>query len=84
MAAPLARRFYDVLSKSVYSLIIWLLVLVLAITIEGDTKAFNKNPQQSYTFFILTLPLYSIVMFGSYALIAIGYHMFVLEDCKDA
>ena len=44
MAAPLARRFYDVLSKSVYSLIIWLLVLVLAITIEGDTKAFNKNP----------------------------------------
>ena len=45
MAGPLARRFYDVLSKSMYSLIGWLLVLVLALTFEGDTKAFNKDPQ---------------------------------------
>jgi len=32
----------------------------------------------------MTLPLYSIVMFGSYALINIGYHMITIEDCKDA
>ena len=44
MAAPLPRRFYDLLSKSMYTLIVWLLVLVLAISIEGDTKAFNKDP----------------------------------------
>ena len=84
MAGPLPRRFYDILSKSMYSLIVWLLVLVLAITLEGDTKAFNSNPQQSFTFFLLSLPLYSVVLFGCYSLISIGYHLFILEDCKDA
>ena len=32
----------------------------------------------------MTLPLYSIVMFGCYALINIGYHMIVISDCEDA
>ena len=33
---------------------------------------------------IAQLPLALIVYFGCYALINIGYHMIVLEDCKDA
>jgi len=28
--------------------------------------------------------MYCLVMFGSYSMITIGYHMLVLEDCKDA
>jgi hypothetical protein len=30
------------------------------------------------------LPFAALVYFGCYALINIGYHLFVLEDCKDA
>ena len=30
------------------------------------------------------MPLYAVVLFGCYALICIGYHMIVLEDCKEA
>ena len=33
---------------------------------------------------IAQLPFACLVYFGCYALINIGYHMIVLEDCKDA
>ena len=77
----LGRRFHIILSRSVYSLITWLLALIVAITIEGSNKGFSPY---SYTWFLMTLPLYSIVMFGVYALINIGWHMITIEDCKDA
>ena len=67
-----------------YSLVAWLLVLIVTLTIEGDTKDFKQEPTRSVTYFTLTFPLYLIVLFGCYSLISIGYHMIVLEDCEDA
>ena len=78
---PLDRRFYQVLSNSIYLLIAWLLALIVSISVEDNQKGLS---QISYTWFLLTLPLYSIVMFGCYALINIGYHMIVIEDCVEA
>ena len=79
---PLPRRFYQILSRSVYSLVFWIIALLVAITFESNEKDFKKHPEHSYTFFLLTLPLYFIVMFGSYTMITIGYHMFVLRKYK--
>ena len=76
---PLDRRFYDILSKGMYSLVGWLLALIIAISLEDTTIG-----QVSYAWFLITLPLYCVVMFGCYALMNIGYHMIVIEDCEDA
>ena len=78
---PLSRRFYDMLAKTVYTLIFWLLALIVAISVEESHKGLNVR---SYTWFLITLPLYCIVMFGCYALINIGYHMIVISDCEEA
>ena len=83
MAQPLARRFYDILSRSVYFLIFWLLALVISLSMEEGFKEFRAHPEHSYTFFIMTFPLYCIVMFGCYSLITIGYHMIVLRKYSD-
>ena len=80
MGAPLPRRFYDILSKSIYNMIGWLIALLISISME--TSLFKSGYFQfSITWFLLTLPLYAIVMFGCYAMIAIGYHMIVLRKC---
>ena len=79
MAAPLPRRFYQVLSAAMYQLIFWLICLLVAISVEAGEKDFRKHPEHSYSFFILTFPLYCLVLFGCYSLIAIGYHMIVLR-----
>lgn len=78
MGEVLQRRFYTVLSRSVYLLIGWLLALLFAIYTEEGEKHFKRHPEHSYTFFVMTLPLYAIVLFGCYSLITIGYHMIVL------
>ena len=72
---------------------------MVAVQFEVDNKDFKKHPEHSFTFFLLTFPLYSIVLFGCYTLISIGYHLIVLgklldlflkvnlftiEDCKEA
>jgi len=80
MAEIIPRRFYTVLSRFVYSLIAWLFALIMALQYEEGEKHFKKHPEHSYTFFVATLPLYAIVLFGCYSLIVIGYHMIVL--CK--
>jgi len=69
-----------VLSRSVYSLIAWLMLLLVTVTMEQGTKDFGKHPEISYSFCLLTLPFWSVVMFGCYSLITIGYHMVIL--CK--
>jgi hypothetical protein len=45
MAAPLNRRFYEVLSSSMYTMIGWLLALFITITMEGGTKDFSSHPE---------------------------------------
>ena len=82
MAAPLTRRFYEVLSRSVYSFIFWLICLLFSLSIEQGNRDFRQHPERSYTFFLLTFPLYLIVLFGCYSMITIGYHMIVLGKCE--
>jgi hypothetical protein len=69
-----------ILSRSTYIFITWLICLMTALQFEEGEKKFLRHPEQSLTFFLATLPLYALVMFGCYSLIAIGYHMIVL--CK--
>jgi hypothetical protein len=76
---PLDRRFHQILSRFTYSLIGWLLALLVAVTFEKDDKEFKKHPEHSFSFFLLTLPLYLVVLFGCYTLITIGYHMVILS-----
>jgi hypothetical protein len=52
------------------------------------------DPYRSCFFWVLQLPLYGIILFGCYALLSIGWHLFTLskpfmcingkEDCDDA
>ena len=45
MAAPLGRRFYDVLSTTMYRMLAWLMLLIIAITAEAGTKSFSSHPE---------------------------------------
>ena len=78
MAAPLPRRFYDVLTTFLYRFIFWLLLLIVAVFFEAGNKEFKQHPEHSYTFFLCSFPLYLIVMFGCWTLVSIGYHMIIL------
>ena len=39
---------------------------------------------KTYFFVVAQMPLYSLVLFGCYAMMSIGYHLLVLEDCTEA
>jgi len=45
MAAPLGRRFYEVLSTSMYRMLGWLILLIIALTMEAGTKQFSAHPE---------------------------------------
>lgn len=64
------------------ALIGWLALLLLLSVVEYSTV--SSDFFHSYFFFVAQLPLYGLVLFGSYALCSIGYHLLVLEDCNDA
>jgi len=80
MGEVLPRRFYSILSRAMYAFVAWILALIFAIEFEYEEKSFKRHPDHSVTFFLMTLPLYMIVLFGCYSMIAIGYHMIIL--CK--
>ena len=80
MGEVLPRRFYTILSRGVYTLIAWLLAIIFSLEYEYEEKRFKRHPDHSVTFFLMTLPLYMIVLFGCYSMITIGYHMIIL--CK--
>ena len=66
------------LGNAAKAVVAWLgLLLVLSVT-EMQREQFAKDPFTSYTFFVLQLPLFSLVMFGAYSLCDIGYHLMVL------
>jgi len=72
------RRLYVVLGNAVISLIIWLAALIVLSFTEVPTESFKANPFISYTFFVFQMPLYCLVLYGSYSLCDIGYHLIVL------
>ena len=72
------RRFYEVLGSAATSLVFWLLALLVLSVTEMRSDAFKANPFVSYSFFVLQLPLYTLVMFGSYSLCSIGYYLMAL------
>ena len=57
-------------------------MLIVSLTLEAGTKGFAKSPEVSVSFFLATLPLYAVVMFGCHSLLSIGYHMIVLGKCS--
>ena len=42
MKAPLPRRFYDILTKAVYGLILWLAAILVATFVDGKLYLFIK------------------------------------------
>ena len=60
----------------------WLATLIACSLLEH--KAIKTDFWNTYFFITLQMPLYALVMFGSYALCSIGWHLMVLEDCTDA
>lgn len=49
-----------------------------------DNESISSDFWHSWFFLVAQLPLYGLVLFGSYALVHCGYHLFVLEDCNAA
>ena len=64
------------------ALVYWLAAL-LVFSVFECTKI-STDFYNTYFFVVAQSPLYALVMFGSYALCSIGYHLYVLEDCVDA
>ena len=80
---PQTRRLYTVMNNAQKVLVVWCLALVVFSILEWPfyltTDFFG-----SMTFVVLQMPLYGLVMFGAYAMIVIGYHLWVLKDCDAA
>jgi hypothetical protein len=72
------RRLYVVLANAAIGIILWLAALLVLSVTEVRTDQFKANPFVSHTFFVFQLPLYGLVLFGSYSLCDIGYHLMVL------
>lgn len=73
------RRFYDIMQKSVYGFVLWFGALTVLISCDCTKKELMQDPYHSYFFWVLQLPLYGLMLFGSYALISIGWHLFTLS-----
>ncbi|CDW72564.1 dolichol-phosphate mannosyltransferase subunit 3 [Stylonychia lemnae] len=78
------RRLHEVMSRSTASFLVWMSVLTALIFCDCTRKELQKDPYHSYFFLVLQLPLYGLVLFGSYALTQIGWHLVTLSDCNDA
>lgn len=76
------RRLYQVLRDNTFRTIFWLVVLLTLSVVEGEK--ISKDFWNTYFFIIAQLPLYFLVLFGSHAMISIGWHLMVLEDCNVA
>lgn len=78
----MTRRLYTVMDNAQKALVAWLFALLACSLFEWYwiyTDFFN-----TLFFVIAQMPLYGLVLFGSYAMIVIGYHLYVLKDCDEA
>ena len=76
------RRLYQVLRNNALALVAWLAALLILSVV--DNSSISEDFWHSWFFIVAQLPLYSLVLFGSYALCSLGYHLLVLEDCNAA
>ncbi len=76
------RRLYQVMNNCSTALTSWLAALIVLSLFEYST--ISSDFFNTYFFVVAQLPLYGLVVFGCYALVSIGYHLVVLEDCNDA
>jgi hypothetical protein len=68
----------------VFIFVAWLGALTTLLVCDCTRKELQSDPYHSWFFLVITLPLYAIVLFGSSALINIGWHLFTLRDCDEA
>eukprot|EP00347_Sterkiella_histriomuscorum_P011786 403371101 len=78
------RRLHQVLSNSTGLFLFWFSTLTVLLFCDCTRMELMADPFHSYFFFVLQLPLFGLVLFGSYALICIGWHMLTLSDCTEA
>jgi Dolichol-phosphate mannosyltransferase subunit 3 (DPM3) len=72
------------MNAGVWAFLGWFGALTALLCCDCTRKELSADPYHSWFFFVLTLPLYAIVMFGCHALINIGWHLFTLRDCDEA
>lgn len=72
------------MQNSVYIFVLWFGALTALLFCDCTRKELSKDPYHSCFFFVLTLPLFAIVLFGANAMINIGWHLFTLRDCDEA
>lgn len=77
------RRLYTVMNNAQMALVAWMAALVAFSILEWPFYL-TSDFFNSMTFVVLQMPLYGLVMFGSYAMIVIGYHLYILKDCDVA
>ena len=73
------RRFYQILQRSVAGFLLWFGAITYLMFCNCTTKQLTTDPYHSCLFWILQLPLYGIILFGCYAMISIGWHLFTLS-----
>ena len=73
------RRFYQILQRTVIAFLIWFGSLTVLLFCDCTKQELATSPYNSAFFFLLQLPLYGIILFGCYALISIGWHLFTLS-----
>lgn len=75
------RRFYQILQRSVIAFLLWFGAITALFFCDCNRKELQTDPYRSTLFFVIQLPLYGIILFGCYALISIGWHLFTLSKC---
>jgi hypothetical protein len=73
------RRFYEILQRSVLAFLLWFGALTVLVFCDCTRKELMTDPYRSCFFWVLQLPLYGIILFGCYALLSIGWHLFTLS-----
>ena len=70
------------MGRATNALIVWLALLLVCSVFESN--AISTDFYNTHFFIVLQMPLYGLVLFGCYAMMSIGYHLLVLQDCNEA